>query len=367
MIHPQARFPVTLLKASEYERMQYFSNGFVLRHGHLNRLFENIMREIDWPGDKNICLVAGPTGVGKTTLAQKLIEHFYQGTRTVNSMTMQAVYFEVPQQTKPKFDWDDFFIRLLRAMDEPFPESKLAMANRLTPQHGERLTSLTAKTKSLRRDVETAIKQRSVRWIVLDEISHLFKHTAGKHERNLDVLKSISNITKCHFICVGTYDCLFYVDWSAQLTRRSQLLDFAPYDWAKDQVAFAQAVSGLLAHLPCELEPDLMRDMEFYFLGSVGCIGLLKTWFERALKAFLVSGKKQLSLQILQETRPNNREIMRLIEEIDEGSGFMVAPSDDEVRSRLGLAKASSPPVASKKSATRRVGERAPKRDKVRG
>ncbi len=366
MIHPQARFPVALLHASEGERLEYFSNGFVLRHGHLNQLFEKVKQQIEWPSDKNICLVTGPTGVGKTTLAQKLIEHFYNGVQTVNSPTMNAVYFEVPKQSKAKFDWDDFFIRLLRAMDEPFPESKLAMAKPLTSQHGARLTWLKTKTKDLRRDVETAIKERGVRWIVLDEISHLFKHAAGKHEQNLDVLKSIANITKCHFICVGTYECLFYVDWSAQLTRRSRLLEFSPYDWTKDQVSFAQAVSGLLAHLPCELEPDLMRDMEFYYLGSVGCIGLLKTWFEQALKKFLASGKTLFSLEVLAATRPNNREILRLIEEIEEGSRFLNVPSEDEVRARLGMTKSSNASAAPKKISVRRVGERAPKRDKVK-
>lgn len=69
---------------------------------------------------------------------------------------------------------------------------------------------------------------------------------------------------------------------------------------------------------------------------------------------------------MLEATRPNNREILRLIEEIEEGSSFLNVPSEDEVRARLGMQKTSNSSAAPKKISVRRVGERAPKRDKVK-
>lgn len=366
MIHSQAKFPMHLLKSNDIDRLNYFKEGFVLRHPLLNLLFNDISSHIDWPGDKSLALVAGPTGVGKTTLAQKIIEYLYTEKYDIDSPYMNAIYFEVPKQTKRNFDWEDIYVRLLRAMDEPFPDKKLALAKPISRDHGPRLTQHKIKRGSLRDEVEATIKKRGVKWIVLDEIAHLFKHSSGKQDQNFDVLKSLANLTKTNIICVGTYECLYYIDWNAQLSRRSSLMEFAAYDLTTDYVGFAQSVSGLLAHLPCELDPDVMSDMEFFYLGCVGCVGLLKTWFEKALKSYLISGKKLLCLSHFQATRPNNREVFRLIEEIQEGKSFFNAPSDDDIRSRLGLKKGAEIKSDTKKEAARRrVGERAPVRDKV--
>lgn len=366
MIHSQARFPIELLKACNTDRLHYFREGFVLRHAHLNTLFEELKSHIDWPGDKSLSLVAGPTGVGKTTLAQKIIEHLYTENDDFNSPYMNAIYFEVPKQTKRNFDWDDFYNRLLRAMDEPFPEKKLSLAKPISKDHGPRLTQLRIKKRNLRDEVERTIKERGVKWIVLDEIAHLFKYATGKQEQNFDVLKSIANLTKTNILCVGTYECLYYIDWNAQLSRRSTLLEFPPYDLDTEHVLFAQSVSGLLAHLPCELDPDVLSDIEFFYLGCVGCVGLLKTWFEKALKHYLGSGSQLLSVDHFKATRPNNREIYRLIEEIQEGKSFFHAPSDDDIRARLGMQKSSTvKSSANKKKSTRRAGVRSPVRDKV--
>lgn len=366
MIHSQARFPLHLLKASDVERLSFFRDGFVLRHPRLNSLFNEIRSHVDWPGDKSLALVAGPTGVGKTTLAQKIIEYLYAEKHDIDNPYMNAIYFEIPKQTKRNFDWEDIYIRLLRAMDEPFPDKKLALAKPISRDHGPRLTQQKIKRGSLRAEVEETIKKRGVKWIVMDEIAHLFKHASGKQDQNFDVLKSLANLTKTNIICVGTYECLYYIDWNAQLSRRSSLMEFSSYDLTTDHVEFAQSVSGLLAHLPCELDPEVMSDIEFFYLGCVGCVGLLKTWFEKALKNYLVSGTKLLSLNHFEATRPNNREVFRLIEEIQEGKGFFNAPSDDDIRARLGLKKGvQKPSVTAKKHSGRRVGERSPTRDKV--
>lgn len=280
---------------------------------------------------------------------------------------MKAVYLEVPKQSTTKFDWRDFYIRLLSALDEPFPEYKVEIEPARSTNHGPRFTGKVPSESKLRREVEDTLADRQTQWVVLDEIQHLFKSSAGKHDQNLDVLKSLANLTQANFICLGTYESLFYSNWNAQLSRRSLMLEFAPYDWSDllQQKPFGQTVSGLMAHLPCELEPTLLQDIEFFHLGSIGCVGLLKTWFEQALKQLLHSGGTSLGLEDLRATRPSNREIARIIQEMQEGQRFFQQPSDDELRALLGLKAKDATPVTEKTTKGRRVGERKPHRDKV--
>jgi len=72
---------------------------------------------------------------------------------------------------------------------------------------------------------------------------------------------------------------------SAQLSRRSVEIHFGRYraESAEDCLAFKSVVLTFQRHLPLAEEPDLVGCWEALYEGSLGCIGVLKSWLNRSL------------------------------------------------------------------------------------
>jgi hypothetical protein len=55
---------------------------------------------------------------------------------------------------------------------------------------------------------------------------------------------------------------------------------------------------------------------------SLGCVGLLKTWLDRAVSLALERGKQTLPIAILKETALPQYKLARLAKELDEGERY---------------------------------------------
>ncbi len=78
MRHPQSKVPAAVFEASAEVRSAYFATGFVLRHDRLNGVFQETVTALKERTGKHMVVVAGPTGVGKTTLAKRVTDYVYQ-------------------------------------------------------------------------------------------------------------------------------------------------------------------------------------------------------------------------------------------------------------------------------------------------
>lgn len=72
---------------------------------------------------------------------------------------------------------------------------------------------------------------------------------------------------------------------SAQLSRRSIDIHFRRYraDDPDDVLAFQRVIFSFQRHLPLLHEPEFCSDWEYCYARSIGCVGILKDWFTRAL------------------------------------------------------------------------------------
>jgi hypothetical protein len=113
----------------------------------------------------------------------------------------------------------------------------------------------------------------------------------------LDCLKSLASLTGCVHVLIGTYELLPCRNLSAQLSRRSLDIHFRRYriDNPDDVVAFQRVIFSFQRHLPLAQEPELWRDWEFCYMHSLGCVGILKDWFARALADVLDRGARTLT------------------------------------------------------------------------
>jgi len=204
---------------------------------------------------------------------------------------------------------------------------------------------------------------------LFDEIQHVFKYGGKAAERNLDILKNISNKTSCRFIGMGTYEISFSIEKSAQLSRRTIMLEFPGYS-VEIQTEFQQflsAYSGLLAHMPVEISQEVATFARDAYVGCCGCIGVLKEWLNRALREALKQGVA-LSVQHLRGTRLKGSQLKPIAEEIREGRVFFLEPEDSEIMALLGGVELMQPEKSeSTKANTQKPkpGVRNPKRDEV--
>jgi hypothetical protein len=86
-------------------------------------------------------------------------------------------------------------------------------------------------------------------------------------------------------VLVGTYELLGLTNLSAQLSRRTVEVHFGRYlaTVDKDRLAFKSVLLTFQRQLPVSEEPDLVGLWERLYEGSLGCVGVLKSWLNRAL------------------------------------------------------------------------------------
>ena len=70
---PPQGFPRELLKQPIEARRHYFEKK-VVAHQHLKQVYEDLLHAVRYPAGTSLIWVVGPTGVGKTTLLQRLVK-----------------------------------------------------------------------------------------------------------------------------------------------------------------------------------------------------------------------------------------------------------------------------------------------------
>lgn len=339
---------------------------------------KQVMKELDSlirrPFGNEIIMVLGPSGVGKSTLIHELkkgiIEDLFDELEKEKSI-LPFVFIELISPDGGIFNWKDFYMRVLKAMEEPLIEQKviyekrvgLKLRDRKQISEGHYLTS-----PELRRSLENAFHYRKPKVFIIDEAQHFTKvRSARKYLDQLDSLKSLSNLTQVPQLLVGTYELENFVNLNGQLARRTLDIQFPRYDLSNEQdlVNYLGVIRGLLDHMPVEVSFDLLECFDFLYERTLGCVGILKDWLTRALRLALESNKNLLELKHLKSTALSINKISKLVDEVAQGEAcFIEAPEKVlEVRMKLGIEIEGIKKVNN--SRKKDVGVRKAKRDRV--
>jgi hypothetical protein len=285
---------------------------------------------------------------------------------------------EVIASGRKSYDWHDHWTRALDALEEPLVKHKALPARSKI----DRLTSgarLREKTSALRRSFELASKLRRLLVFFLDEAQHLTHVPATLLRYQLETIKSVSNISKAVHVLMGTYELLLLRNASGQLGRRAVTIHFDRYQAKsdKDILAYAEVVQSFQLQMALPETPDLLPHLEYCFERSLGCVGLLKDWFTRALAEAVKKGAKTITARDLERHELPPSVLLTISDEFVEGERrlFEENTSFALLKERLGIsprqrreAKNNPPAETGKgksKSSNRRPGLRKPKRDKV--
>jgi hypothetical protein len=249
------------------------------------------------------------------------------------------------------FNWRDHFVRLLLQMDEPLVDRKRNLEDPV--RAGDRVMSFMPSTRAAgaayHHATEQALRFRRPVAVLLDEAQHLARTGSGRRlSDQLDVIKSIANRTDTVHVLFGTYELLAFRNLSAQLSRRSVDIHFPRYraDDPKDREMFLNVVRSFEQHLPLSQPPDLVRDWEYLYERSIGCVGVLKDWLVRALTGIFRRNATVLTIRDLQAHALSVSQCEKMLSEALEGEVSLLegAQESNRLRARLGLNPLERPP-----------------------
>ena len=385
MGNASAGFPRDLLNLPWAARLQYFRT-FTMAHPRLVAAREALLNAIHEVPPNSLILVLGPSGVGKTTLRAKIEQELTAAmlpSLSIDPGRIPVVSIECVAPEAGSFSWRAHFRRLLLQMEEPLidykidPNAPVRTANmmvRFTP-------SEKAVGAEYQHAVERALAFRRPAAVLIDEAQHLAKMGSGrKLADQLDVIKSLANRTKTVHVLFGTYELLAFRNLSAQLSRRSIDVHFPRYRLAhrEDAKIFRTVLLSFEQQLPLQQPPELVREWEYLYERSVGCVGILKDWLMRGLVSVSRRDRDTLSREDLEAHAPSVAQCDKMLSEALEGEARLEESKEERnrLRARLGLpshegsrsgSKVTQPAMGAelRSQNQRKPGQRRPTRDAV--
>ena len=308
-------------------------------------------------------LLFGATAAGKTTLLQRLLRKHndqYEELTQRDRSIIPSFYVEVPAPDNGKMNWRDLNIRALEKLQDPHLEKKGAIAGYSGINSAD-----------VRRDLEKVVKNRQCKLAVYDEGAALHQSYGARRIANsnkiissrwrgcpkpLSFSRGLTNFWNCYHA-------------NAQLARRMLPMHLARYriDDPEGWKTFREVVLAFQRALPFPEQNNLMEFDEALYRGSLGCVGLLKCWLNRALALAIESGSGGIKLQHLKATVLSKPALDKIEDEIRTGEK-KAADYDEQgdiFRKIMKEVSADTPPGEEPSKKKRNVIERKPHRDKV--
>lgn len=251
------------------------------KHAELERVAQDLKELLGEDNETKVISVIGMTGIGKTTLAQSIVESLRAAARAdeAHASEVPVIYVRAPADGDRALSWKGLYTRLLKAGNEPFVEMK-----RATKEVGGvlQLSRERSTLADLRSYLEKMLTHRNVKALVIDEALHLLRF--GEYEAIMDTLKSLADIHSTKLFLIGSFDIAELMTQYGQVARRSEIVHYRRYETGKvnpnsltaHQKEFEAVVAKFQAAWPCREVPNLEAIWHPLMHQSLGSVGLLK-------------------------------------------------------------------------------------------
>jgi energy-coupling factor transporter ATP-binding protein EcfA2 len=363
-------FDKELLTKSKEERKEFFDN-YTISHPKMELILKELKKEID-TGVCNVILVVGPSGVGKSRLFMQAIKSVYHEMAEQIELDKSIIPIsgiELPNPDLGKFNWKDFYYRVLSGLNEPLIEYKIDVQNYTKGKLGKKANPVSAQTApELRRSIENAFYFRKTKAFLIDEAQHFFKIGTGQAiAKQFNSIKSLANMANTKIVLFGTYDLNSVINLDGQLSRRVKEINFSRYDYGnkKDVKMFQSVLYTFQKMLPVLEEPNLIQFHEYIYENCVGCVGILKNWLQRCLIDALDNEESTVTLENLERHALQTQKLLTLAEEAINGELDFVEKEEDRDRLKSLMGTKGEEKSKTKRKANAAPGMRKPVRDDV--
>ncbi len=305
-------------------------------HPHFNAAYKKLRKSIRHAVIGNIILVYGPTGVGKSTLLKHLMREILSESIekiSANRSIMPIVRIEVDYPDGNKFSWIEFYRSALIALQEPMIDKKFKnIPARSKLDLSKNVLENKATGHVLKAAFLSALSERKTKILLLDEAHHIARGFEGeKLKWQLEYLKSLANKNNIIIVLIGTYDLIAFRDLSGQLSRRSLDVPFSRYSAQKkdDVKKFIKIVNAFKNQSPLPWDDEVFNDFIYLYTYSVGCVGILKDWIDRAHISAMYSESKTLTLEHFKGTELTVQQLKKITEELVNGESSLKTNKND--------------------------------------
>lgn len=326
----------------------------------------------------DLVLVVGPSGVGKGRLVLKEVERFNKPILD-DLRRLRAVFFTTPSPQRGSFAWSALWDRWLRALGDPLPECKVDREfKKRRLSEGVSIQARRGSVDALRNAAFAATRDRGVEVVFIDEAANLVpKERARTLRDQLDVLRDLTDNGCCKIVLVSTGRILEPLNLSGELARRVGEVYFPRYADARvssdEYKSFASVVRTFRDRLPEASRQAVRGRVQLLHAGSLGCVGILYDWFDRAIRLCLRQEQGVLGFDHFKATVLTDKKLETLraqAREFDEAYPGLTARTFGGLLEASGqphapVASSSSAPSGSPASARRRAGTPKPRRHVV--
>ena len=245
-----------------------------------------------------------------------------------NGGMMPVLKIVAPAQIKGPFDLTRVYVRIMEAANEPLINRKISLNNAC------------CKEEILEQAVRKCLKNRQTKVVIIDEAQQMAKVTNNRKVLDhLDAFKSFVDSTEALFILVGTYTLTNCFNVSGQISRRSTIIHFPRYredvvscyraqeteDTAKrtEYDDFVNIAKNFENRLPTQENANFTRLYHYLYVGSSGCVGILKDWLFGALRRSLNRGHNTVTKEDLTSTALEPVRIRDILSEALEGERYL--------------------------------------------
>lgn len=316
--------------------------GLRFMHRNLEKVIDEIKRRMLPCARLSLTIVAGPSGVGKSTFAALQAEallRLYEVEIRENPCVIPVVLSEVDAADGKQFNWQLFYQHLSEDLQL------------LTPDY-EGVGTINAnayKVRNLRLRFEKGLRCRNVRHLILDEAVH-FTDSKTEPLQYGNLLKSLANRSGMNVLLVGAYGSEKLVHASGQIARRIGVVHFERYrDNQEDFDAFTQFIKEFEAHIPLPFKVDLKKYTMQLFYAHLGMPGYAAGALIEAVTSCAYDGSHSWKDEYVWNALPSEAEYETIAAETLAGEDNIqpylsmsqptAYPSEAEVRARIGAKK----------------------------
>lgn len=293
----------------------------LIEHPRFEEAKNKILRYLRFPTDKKIVYVIGPSGVGKTRLAEKIAsticaDPVLKARIDADPGCIPCISFEVPCiSNNGRFAWSSFYHTYYNQLECPLVPRTGGLAPLPMPDRRGTPEDL----------VLNAVKHRRPMVALLDEANHFANVATGKWlVEQMTRIKSFANRSKVLHVGFGTYELVGLTNLSDQLARRSEIIHFRRYSASEeDLAAFATVVGNFQRTIPVVHHLDLRTHLKYLHERTLGCVGTLKTWLVDALGNADAEGRSAIRLEDLKVTALPLDRLETMLEKAIEGESCL--------------------------------------------